>query len=59
MEIVAATILRDQGMISANAYAALVMLAVISTTLTAPLFRYCLRDQQARSSGSDTLPRPL
>jgi Kef-type K+ transport system membrane component KefB len=59
MEIVAATILRDQGMISANAYAALVMLAVISTTLTAPLFRYCLRDRQARSSGSDTLPRPL
>lgn len=46
MEIVAATILRDQGIISANAYAALVILAVISTTLTGPLFRYCLPARQ-------------
>lgn len=47
MEIVAATILRDQGIISANAYAALVILAVISTTLTGPLFRLCLRTRTA------------
>lgn len=42
MEIVAATILRDQGLISEHAYAALVTLAVLSTTLTGPLFRLCL-----------------
>lgn len=39
MEIVAATILRDQGLLSEPAYAALVTLAVLSTTLTGPLFR--------------------
>lgn len=39
MEIVAATILRDHGLLSENAYAALVTLAVLSTTLTGPLFR--------------------
>ncbi len=39
MEIVAATILRDQGLLSEHAYAALVTLAVLSTTLTEPLFR--------------------
>ena len=39
MEIVAATILLDQGLISQRAFAALVTLAVLSTTLTGPLFR--------------------
>jgi len=39
MEIVAATILHDQGLLSADAFAALVMLAVMSTLLTGPLFR--------------------
>lgn len=43
MEIVAATILRDQGLLSEFAYAALVTLAVLSTTFTGPLFRACLR----------------
>ena len=38
MEIVAATILRDQGLISEHAFAALVTLAVVSTLLTGPLF---------------------
>ena len=38
MEIVAATILRDQGLISERAFAALVPLAVVSTLLTGPLF---------------------
>lgn len=39
MEIVAATILHAQGMISEFAFAALMVLAVISTSLTGPLFR--------------------
>ncbi|ALN62389.1 sodium/hydrogen exchanger family protein [Lysobacter antibioticus] len=39
MEIVAATVLRDKGLLSEPAYAALVMLAVLSTVLTGPLFR--------------------
>lgn len=39
MEIVAATILHQQGMLSEFAFAALVVLAVISTTLTGPMFR--------------------
>lgn len=47
MEIVAATILRDQGLLSEHAYAALVTLAVLSTTLTGPLFRLCLRRREA------------
>ncbi len=42
MEIVAATILRDQGLLSEHAYAALVTLAILSTTLTGPLFRLCM-----------------
>lgn len=46
MEIVAATILRDQGLLSEHAYAALVTLAVLSTTITGPLFRLCLRRRQ-------------
>lgn len=47
MEIVAATILRDQGLLSEFAYAALVTLAVLSTTFTGPLYRLCLRRQEA------------
>ncbi|WP_342629265.1 cation:proton antiporter [Nguyenibacter vanlangensis] len=39
MEIVAATILHGQGMISEFAFASLMVLAVISTTLTGPMFR--------------------
>lgn len=49
MEIVAATILRDQGLLSEPAYAALVTLAVLSTTLTGPLFRLCLRRREVES----------
>lgn len=41
MEIVAATILHGQGMLSDFAFAALMVLAIISTTLTGPLFRIC------------------
>ncbi|WP_130730485.1 cation:proton antiporter [Komagataeibacter xylinus] len=39
MEIVAATILHAQGMLSDFAFASLMVLAVISTALTGPLFR--------------------
>ena len=39
MEIVAATILHAHGMISEFAVASLMVLAVISTTLTGPMFR--------------------
>ena len=38
MEIVAATILRDHGILSETAYAVLVCLAVVSTATTKPLF---------------------
>ncbi|GBR36272.1 Na+/H+ antiporter [Neoasaia chiangmaiensis NBRC 101099] len=38
MEIVAATILHGQGMLSEFAFASLMVLAVISTTLTGPMF---------------------
>lgn len=43
MEIVAATILRDRGLLSEHAFAALVTLAVLSTLLTGPFFRFVLR----------------
>ncbi len=40
MEIVAATILHEQGMLSEFAFASLMVLAVISTLLTGPLFHW-------------------
>lgn len=43
MEIVAATILRDKGLLSEHAFAALVTLAVLSTLLTGPFFRFLVR----------------
>ncbi len=43
MEIVAATILRDKGLLSESAFAALVTLAVLSTLLTGPMFRAFMR----------------
>lgn len=53
MEIVAATILRDQGLLSEHAFAALVTLAVLSTLLTGPFFRLLLRKHsEPRPSGS-------
>ncbi|MBW8809791.1 MAG: cation:proton antiporter [Lysobacter sp.] len=48
MEIVAATILRDKGLLSEYAFAALVTLAVLSTVLTGPLFRAILRGRAAQ-----------
>ena len=38
MEIVAASILRDQHLISEMAYASLIVLALVSSLLTAPMF---------------------
>lgn len=54
MEIVAATILRDKGLISEYAFAALVTLAVLSTLITGPMFRALLRRQPASASGAHT-----
>lgn len=53
MEIVAATILRDKGLLSEHAFAALVTLAVLSTLLTGPFFRFMLRRraEQPRPGG--------
>ncbi|QDH17738.1 cation:proton antiporter [Swingsia samuiensis] len=44
MEIVAATIFHAQGMISDFAFASLMVLAVVSTTLTGPMFKLVYRD---------------
>lgn len=53
MEIVAATILRDKGLLSEHAFAALVTLAVLSTLLTGPFFRFVLgRKAERTQSGS-------
>ena len=54
MEIVAATILHQQGMLSEFAFASLVVLAVISTTLTGPLFRFL-----APRGREEAAPRPV
>ena len=53
MEIVAATILRDKGLLSEHTFAALVTLAVLSTLLTGPFFRILLgrRAEQSQSEG--------
>ncbi|GBR06860.1 hypothetical protein GCM10007207_26080 [Asaia siamensis] len=49
MEIVAATILHEQGMLSEFAFASLMVLAVISTLLTGPLF-HLLKPRKALPS---------
>lgn len=59
MEIVAATILRDQGLLSEHAYAALVTLAVLSTTLTGPLFRLFIWQRESRMEKNDAVERPV
>jgi Kef-type K+ transport system membrane component KefB len=55
MEIVAATILRDKGLLSEHAFAALVTLAVLSTLLTGPFFRFLLR-RRADQPQSESQP---
>ncbi len=54
MEIVAASILRDKGLVSEMAYAVLIVLALLSTLLTAPMFFRAM----GRSAGRAT-PVPL
>ena len=55
MEIVAATILRDKGLLSEHAFAALVTLAVLSTLLTGPFFRAMVRRHaQSGTAGRQT-----
>jgi len=51
MEIVAATLLHAQGLLSEYAYAALVTLAVASTLLTGPVFQFILRGRRPKRSG--------
>lgn len=55
MEIVAASILLQAGLLSPTTFAILVALAIVSTTLTAPLFRLASRvmTAQAARAGSD------
>ena len=55
MEIVAAAILRDKGLLSEHAFAALVTLAVLSTLLTGPFFRF-LRRRGADQPESESQP---
>lgn len=54
MEIVAASILLQAGIISASAYAVLVTLAIVSTMLTAPLFRLASRVMRAPTADGRT-----
>lgn len=49
MEIVAATILRDKGLLSEHAFAALVTLAVLSTLLTGPAFRWMVKSRSSEA----------
>lgn len=51
MEIVAATILHAHGMISEFTFASLMVLAVISTTLTAPMFRLVSGRSRPQTAG--------
>jgi len=55
MEIVAATILLDQQLISTHAYAALVTLAVMSTALTGPVF-HLFRSKTRRADSAYESP---
>src|SRR5205085_7069098 len=49
MEVIVLTILLDAGIISANVFAALILMAVVSTALAMPLARMTLsQDQRAR-----------
>lgn len=52
MEIVAATILVQTGLITPTVFAVLVTLALVSTTLTVPLFRFASRARAARPGRS-------
>ncbi|WP_049623290.1 cation:proton antiporter [Frateuria defendens] len=50
MEILAATILHADGLLSEHAYAALISLAVVSTVITGPLFQFLTRRRAAKAA---------
>jgi Kef-type K+ transport system membrane component KefB len=50
MEILAATILHADGLLSEHAYAALISLAVLSTVITGPLFQLLTRQRAAKAA---------
>lgn len=52
MEIVAATILAQAGLLTPTAFAVLVTLALVSTTLTIPLFRLVTRQSSVRTAAA-------
>jgi Kef-type K+ transport system membrane component KefB len=65
MELVVLTILLDARIISANVFAALILMAVVSTALAMPLARLMLRDNnwrrtasQVRAVDMNTIVRP-
>ena len=59
MEIVAASILRDQGLVSEMAYAVLIVLALLSTLLTAPMFYRAMGRSAARPMPAPVSTRQL
>jgi Kef-type K+ transport system membrane component KefB len=59
MEVIVLTILLDAGIISANVFAALILMAVVSTALAMPLARVMLTERTGRRSAEPTgLPVP-
>ncbi|NHN89164.1 cation:proton antiporter [Acetobacter conturbans] len=59
MEIVAATILHAQGMLSEFAFASLMVLAVISTTLTGPMFKLVAPRARREKASRDVRQRAV
>jgi hypothetical protein len=51
MEVIVLTILLDAGIISANVFAALILMAVVSTALAMPLARMLLNQEQRAQKG--------
>jgi Kef-type K+ transport system membrane component KefB len=58
MEIVAASILHQNGLISATTFAILVTLAIVSTTLTVPLFQLASRVAGRKAAAPTDQPAP-
>jgi len=54
MEVIVLTILLDAGIISANVFAALILMAVVSTALAMPLARMMLAPRTRRQSAEPT-----
>jgi Kef-type K+ transport system membrane component KefB len=56
MELIVLTILLDRGIITTNAFSALVLMAVLSTMLAVPLTRLALRQSWETAVGSAARP---